>query len=88
MKNKAKQKLLQVLSQSFDLLYEEVDVGPGGSGVGDDHAKEVDLVSLRLVAHHSGPGLHHHRLDLRGHLSRKAATEPVTVQSREGARAD
>lgn len=61
---------LQVLSESLDLLDEEVDVRLGGSVIGDDHAEEVDLVSLRLVAHHGGAALHHHGFDLRRHLDR------------------
>lgn len=50
---------LQVVPQSLDLIHQEVDVGAGCSGVGDDHAEEVDLVPLRLVAHHGRPRLHH-----------------------------
>lgn len=60
--------LSQVLSESLDLLDEEVDVRLGGSVVGDDHAEEIDFVSLRLVAHHGGAALHHHRFDLWRHL--------------------
>lgn len=69
--------VLQIVPQSFNLLNQEVDVRPGGSGVGDDHAKEVDFVSLGLVAHHGGPGLHHHCLDLRGHLSEMHKKSPL-----------
>ena len=60
--------LLQVVAQSLDLVDQEVDVGARGRRVGDDHAEEVDLLTLRLVAHHGGPTLHHQSLDLRSHL--------------------
>lgn len=46
---------LQVLTQPLDLIDEEVDVGLSDRGVGDDHSEEVDVVALRLVAHHGGP---------------------------------
>lgn len=59
---------LQVVPQPLNLLDQEVDVWPGSRRVGDDHAEEVDLVSLWLVTHHSSARLHHHRLDLWGHL--------------------
>lgn len=42
--------------------------------IGDDHAEEVDFVSLRLVAHHGGAALHHHRFDLRRHLEEEEDT--------------
>lgn len=46
---------LQVVSEPIDLVHQEVNVCAGCSGVGDDHAEEVDLVPLRLVAHHGRP---------------------------------
>lgn len=55
---------LQVATQPLNLINEEVNVGLGGRRVGDDHTEEVDFIALRLVAHHGGPGLHHHGLDL------------------------
>ena len=66
---------LQVMAQPLDLIDEEVDVRLGGGRVGDDHAEEVDLLTLGLVAHHGGPRLHHQRLDLGGHLGKTSRTE-------------
>lgn len=63
---------LQVVPQALNLLDQEVDVWPGSSRVGDDHTEEVDLVTLWLVANHRSPRLHHHCLDLWGHLLREA----------------
>lgn len=48
-------KSLQVVTQPFNLIDEEVDVGLGGCRVGDHHTEEVDFIGLRLVAHHGGP---------------------------------
>lgn len=56
------------MTQALDLIDEEVDVGLRGCGVGNHHAEEVDFVGLRLVAHHGGPGFHHHGFDLWCHL--------------------
>ena len=56
------------LSDSFDLVDQEIDVGLGGGRVGDDHPEEVDSVAERLVAHHRRPLQHHLRLDLGGDL--------------------
>lgn len=55
---------LQVVTQPLNFVDEEVDVGLRGRGIGNHHAEEVDFVALRLVAHHGGPGLHHHGFDL------------------------
>lgn len=65
--------LLQIPPESFDFLHQEVDIGSRRGRVGDDHAKEVDLLPLRLVAHHRGARLHHHGLDLWGHLLEEIA---------------
>lgn len=56
------------MAQPLDLLDQEVDVRPAGSRVGNDHAEEIDFISLWLVTHHGGTRLHHPRLDLWGHL--------------------
>lgn len=61
-------KFLKILSQSLNLFNEEVNVFKGSSWVGDDHTEEVDLVSLRLIAHHGRPVLHHSGFDYRGNL--------------------
>lgn len=65
---------LQVLSESLDLFDEEVNVLEGGGRVGDDHAEEVDFVSLWLVAHHGCPVLHHPSFDRRSNLRKKHLT--------------
>ena len=70
--------LLQVVAQSLDLVDQEVDVGARGRRVGDHHAEEVDLLTLRLVAHHGGPTLHHQGLDLRSHLHATGRTMLIT----------
>ena len=62
---------LQVVAHPLDLVNEEVDVGLSGRVVGHHHAEEVDFVALRLVAHHGGPRLHHHGLDLWRHLEQE-----------------
>ncbi len=61
-------KFLKILSQSLNLFNEEVNVFKGSSWVGDDHTEEVDLVSLRLIAHHGRSVLHHSGFDYRGNL--------------------
>lgn len=62
---------LKVLAQSLNLFDEEVNICKCSSWVGDDHAEEVDLVSLRLIAHHGRSVLHHSGFDDRGHLQQK-----------------
>lgn len=59
---------LQVVGEPLDLIDEEVDVRLGDRRIGDDHSEEVYFIALRLVAHHGGPRLHHHGLDLWRHL--------------------
>lgn len=59
---------LQVVTEPLYLIDEEVDVRLGNRRVGDDHSEEVYFIALRLVAHHGGPRLHHHGLDLWCHL--------------------
>lgn len=61
-------RFLKILSQSLNLFNEEVNVFKGSSWVGDDHTEEVDLVSLRLIAHHGRSILHHSGFDHRGNL--------------------
>lgn len=65
------------MPQSLNLLDQEIDVWPGGGRVGDDHAKEVDLISLWLVTHHRSARLHHHCFDLRSHLLQKKKKKKV-----------
>lgn len=62
------------MTHTLDLIDEEVDVGLCGCGVGNHHAEEVDFVGLRLVAHHGGPGFHHHGFDLWCHLVEESKT--------------
>lgn len=65
----------EVLTESLDFLDEKVDILEGGSRVGDDHAEEVDLVSLGLVAHHRAATLHHHGFDFGCHLAKEHSDE-------------